>query len=238
MEIRYESDRAGRDFVFDNDWDVCIPVSYTQLGETLIVSAFPEVLPALRRQLNRPDAGDPFARSALTEMWRLLAPYLAEWGYRDDRFRAGWGHILRIDPETPCPRPKNTDSRPLTAEDESHNRTTYDFAATAACGRLMYGIERDGGIVSCAVSHCAPGECGPVVEVGVETIPAARGQGMATANLRALSAELLSRGYTVEYRCRHSNRASLSVARAAGFLPVGRFYHYVTRRVPDADRAK
>lgn len=99
---------------------------------------------------------------------------------------------------------------------------------------LAVGYLENGEVVSVAVTHTAPDETEPggTVEIGVETIPAARGRGYALDCLRAVTGILLSRGLVPEYRSVRSNRASARVAQKAGYLPAGEACYLLMRRNP------
>ncbi len=68
------------------------------------------------------------------------------------------------------------------------------------------------------------------VEISVECAREFRGRGYATSCAVSLSAELLKRGYTVSYKCRHTNEPSVKVAEKAGFAEVGMEYNFVCYR--------
>lgn len=70
----------------------------------------------------------------------------------------------------------------------------------------------------------------PQIEISVECARAYRGQGLATSCAAALAGELLRRGYTVSYKCRHTNAASARVAEKAGFKESGMQYSFVCYR--------
>ena len=227
---RFVSDEEGRDFVFENEWDTCIPVSFeTDAQGGLVVTCFPELTDLLVPHFAR-FRRDPFSQEALAALWELLAPFMRRWGYTDDRFRDRWGYILRLSPGMSV-LPSDGSSRRLTQADETGNQTTFDLDTSLEEGLLAYGTEEAGRILSVAITHAPVPDEPSVTEVGVETIPSARRRGFAAANLAALSADLLSRGHTVEYRCQRYNRASKKTAEKVGFVPTGRYYFYVGRRV-------
>ena len=216
-------------FVFENEWDTVIPISFTHTPEQgTVLTAFPQVEKVARAFLDRYE-NDPTSDEALHFLFEGLAPYMEKWGYHDDRFRDRWGYVLRADGVSAIPTPC-VQVVPLVAADEEGNETTYDLEATCETGCLGYGVKVDGKLVSLAVTHESPEECETVVEVGVETIPAMRGKGFATACLAALAKDLITCGMTVEYRCQRYNEASRHVALAAGFRVTGRYYYYVGRR--------
>jgi len=228
--VRFVADGEGRDFVFENDWDTCIPVSFEDTADGgLTVACFPELTGLLRPHFER-HADDPFSAEALRGLWTMLAPFLAEWGYADDRFRDRWGYILRFTPEMPVALPPDDRIRPLTAADEDINHTTFDLESSADAGLVACGAEENGKIVSLAITHTPPEDM-DVVEVGVETIPSARKKGLASASLAALTRQLTEAGHTVEYRCQRYNRASRRTAQRVGFADCGRYYFYVCRKL-------
>ena len=228
---RIITDEEGAAFVFENEWDTAIPFSFTDTPEDgLVITVFPEVRPVAEEFLAR-FAARPTSAAAFSFLFAELSPYMSKWGYQDDRFRDRWGYILRCDtPPAPVENAGNLSTFVLKEVDEKRNRTTYDLRETCRAGCVGYGIAENGKIVSLAVTHDAPPDTG-TVEVGVETIPAARHRGYASACLRALARDLCARGLTVEYRCGKHNAASRRTALAASFRQVGRYYYYIGRRV-------
>ncbi len=67
-------------------------------------------------------------------------------------------------------------------------------------------------------------------EISVECAVGYRGRGYATSCAAALAKELCTRGYTVSYKCRHTNAASARVAEKAGFTETSMEYNFVCYR--------
>ncbi len=218
-------DDEGEQFVFENDWDTVIPVSIETLYGESAVTVFPTVSEIVEKAL-LPYENDLYSDEALAALFDALLPYMEEWGYEDDRFRDRWGYVLRGN----TPKAEHARAKRLRAADEARNETTYDIRETVLDGRWAFGIAEGGNIVSLAVTHMPVTDALRRVEVGVETIPSARGKGYAKACLAALMEALREKGIEVEYRCQRYNRASLSVARGAGLSEVGRYYYYVGRK--------
>ena len=230
MKIRYEIDADSRDFVLENRWDTAVPVSYEQYEDgTLYVTCYPDVEQAVRTVLEI-YGEDPFSDAALAALWEAVDPFFAEHRYHTDRFRDRWGHILRLRAEDLDVSLVQDTTRPLTAEDDPHNRTTYDLTASIENDYLAYGTLIDGEVVSASVTNEPVDGEGGLIEVGLETAPAYRRRGYALSNLAALSAELIRRGYVPEYRCLRYNEASLRSALRVGYRQAGKFYDYVGRR--------
>lgn len=60
-----------------------------------------------------------------------------------------------------------------------------------------------------------------LADLGVITLPAFRGRGLATRTVRAISAQAIADGYEPQYRCQLDNAASIALAAAAGFARFG-----------------
>jgi GNAT superfamily N-acetyltransferase len=60
-----------------------------------------------------------------------------------------------------------------------------------------------------------------LADLGVVTLPAYRGKGLARVTVRALSAAALEQGYEPQYRCQLDNAPSVALARSAGFSRFG-----------------
>ncbi len=68
------------------------------------------------------------------------------------------------------------------------------------------------------------------LEISVECAVGHRGRGYASSCAAALAKELTARGYTVSYKCRHTNEASARVAAKAGFTETSMEYNFVCYR--------
>lgn len=224
-------DREGEEFVFTNDWDILIPVEIEQTPEKgLVLTVIPR-LKKLGREFLRKFANHPFSGEALEWLRTEIAGVSADWGYPVGRHSVRHCRIFRF-PAGSEPLSPLSGGRPLTADDEARNRTTFDLAETVSDGRLCFGQIEGEEVVSVAVTHASPDEREPggLLEIGVETIPAARRRGYAVSCLSGLTALVLSRGLVPEYRCAFSNVGSAKTARAAGYLQIGEACSFVLRR--------
>ncbi|KQY44564.1 GNAT family N-acetyltransferase [Cellulomonas sp. Root137] len=77
--------------------------------------------------------------------------------------------------------------------------------------------ERDGAFGAMAFSSFRSGS---QIELGIETAPDARRQGLATAVARRMITDTLLQGLTPVWSCRASNAGSYRLARTLGFVPV------------------
>lgn len=229
MRMEFHACPEEEAFVLENEWDIAIPVNIEEMHGVMHISCFPCCEEEVRQWAAR-YAQDLLSPQALRALWRTLAPFARRTGYRAERHRERWGYILH----NPAPAVAASPAYRLCATDEAHNRTTYDLEATAEDGRLAYGVAVDGAVVSVAVAHAPLPVPGKTLEVGVETVPAYRGQGYATFCLQSIAREIVASGAVPEYRCYADNLASLAVARKAGFSVDGRYYYYVLRKVRNA----
>lgn len=224
-------DREGEKFVFTNDWDVLIPAEIERTPEKgLILTVIPLLRDVGRRFLSR-YADRPFSREALSWLRDEIAPICAERGYLTTRHSVRHCRIFRF-PAGAEPLSPLSGGRPLTADDEEENRTTFDLIETVSDGRLCFGQIEGGKVVSVAVTHASPDERAPggLLEIGIETIPAARRRGYAVSCLSGLTALIRARGLVPEYRCTFSNVGSAKTARAAGYRQIGEACSFVLRR--------
>ena len=113
---------------------------------------------------------------------------------------------------------------------------THSSAEIAAAGGR--GILRDGVLVSAA--WAMPDTAGDegTREVALETAPAYRRQGLATAAAAALLCDLLSAGCQPIYRCAERNIASMALAHSLGLRRVGTEYAPAFRRIVSSGRAE
>ena len=219
----FHCDRDDESFVLENKWDVAIPVSFSVIDGECHLSCYPSVEREVRA-FYRHHKDDLFSDAALSELWDRLDFFFVKHGYEPDRFRDRFGYVFRGTAE------ESPIARRLSACDEDINETTYDIKASVNDGREAFGVEKNGKIVSVAVTHTPIEDGLSLVEVGVETAPGFRKMGYATAALSALSASLSSRGIVTEYRCLRYNTGSYRVAEAAGLHLKGMFYYYVGRK--------
>ena len=105
---------------------------------------------------------------------------------------------------------------------------THSSAELAAAGG--WGILREGQLVSAAWSLVDTAGNVNAREIALETAPAYRRQGLASAAASALICDLLSAGQRPIYRCSEDNAASLAVACAIGLRRVGTEYAPAFRR--------
>jgi RimJ/RimL family protein N-acetyltransferase len=119
------------------------------------------------------------------------------------------------------------DTRQLT---ETNAGAFADFAAQAPADDLdeafveldhwlVFGTFVDEQLVSAASMY--PWQGTHLADLGVITLPAYRGQGLAKATVRAISAQALRQGYEPQYRCQLDNASSVALARSAGFVQFG-----------------
>lgn len=80
----------------------------------------------------------------------------------------------------------------------------------------------DGDRLVCAASM-VPWQESPLADLGVLTLPDARGRGHARAVVAAIADHAVAAGYEPQYRCQTDNRASVALARSSGFEPLGQW---------------
>ena len=114
--------------------------------------------------------------------------------------------------------------RPATAADFAWPGTVVpagywpDAGAFLAAGGGVVA-ERDGVVGAMAFTAFRDGVH---QEIGIETDPAHRRQGLAGAAAAALVAQVVAAGRTPVWSCREGNAGSVALARALGFVPVSR----------------
>ena len=114
--------------------------------------------------------------------------------------------------------------RPATAADFAWPGTVVpagywpDAGAFLAAGGGVVA-ERDGVVGAMAFTAFRDGVD---QEIGIETDPAHRRQGLAGAAAAALVAQVVAAGRTPVWSCREGNAGSVALARALGFVPVSR----------------
>lgn len=87
----------------------------------------------------------------------------------------------------------------------------------------------DGDRIVCAASMLRWRES-PLGDLGVLTLPEARGRGLGRAVVRAIADHAVAAGLEPQYRCQTDNLASVALARSAGFESLG---EWEVIRTPD-----
>lgn len=73
------------------------------------------------------------------------------------------------------------------------------------------------------VASMVPWRDGLIADLGVLTLPDARGHGHARAVVSAITDHAIAMGFEPQYRCQTDNRASIALAKSAGFVSFGRW---------------
>jgi RimJ/RimL family protein N-acetyltransferase len=84
---------------------------------------------------------------------------------------------------------------------------------------LVYGTFSGDDLV--AIGSAYPWRGTRLADIGVITLPAYRGRGLAKRVVRAIAGDALSQGYQPQYRCQLDNLASIALAGSAGFARFG-----------------
>lgn len=115
------------------------------------------------------------------------------------------------------------DRNPLAAEQFAWLGRTWGGAAQLAESGRAWGAFRGGRLVSVA---CTYFEGTAYEDITAATLPEHRGQGLASACVSALGAEVAARGRTATWTCSHDNHAARRLARTAGFRLAREYVEY------------
>lgn len=179
------------------------------------------------RVVVRPDVAEVlgsryFGATSVADLQRDFAAAGIALHSADHLFYLPVDHALR---EQDCTAP----ARELTEAD----RALFDIFYNAASEQdredafveldhwAVAGCIDQGRLVS-AASMCLWADS-PVADLGVLTLPHARGKGFARAVVRTINAMARQRGYEPQYRCQIDNHASVALAKSCGFAPYGRW---------------
>ena len=147
------------------------------------------------------------------------------WGYAADIKRKGlWLYNFETRDESDLDTSLiREDSQMLGNWKKFRNKTTFDLDMQAMQYLRCAVTVQDGDIVSIAGENMRFDEA--VTEIGCETNPHYRRQGMAVSNVVLLTQKLLEDNNSVQYNCSCRNATSRGVAERAGFTEVGRSFY-------------
>ncbi len=238
--IRLDCD--GEDFVFNNDWDLAVPIVVRKSdGGQMYIEVYPSYEDAAR-EFESLFQDDPFSDGALRFIWDRIGRDMETRGYNDEKkFRDRFYYNYVIKDPSQIKRDVILPQTVRLTEDSSRglkNRTTFEIEAYIEEDIPAY-IKIEGGEivaisaknVSCSGDFDADPDCVCANEISVETAVGFRGRGYGASCAAALSAELSSNaGSYVLYESDMKNTASQRVAEKVGFFRYGRCYYYVLRR--------
>ena len=218
-------------FVLKNKLEVAVPLEVWEVEGELTVRVWPR-LKALARKYLAIYKQDPFSEEAVRYLTEGGTPYLHKKGYHLDPAVERREHILYGSKEEQ-PIPYGIEVAPLSREviEQYENLTEYDLPLTLEAGILAYVAIVEGKIVSIAATNEPLEEGQYATEIGVETAPAYRGKGYATACVKALSWHLAKENMDTEAHIECDNHASLAVFEKAGYTKAGRVFYLVGERI-------
>ncbi len=215
--------------------DIAVPFSLTRpvSGGEAEITVYEPFYGIAEAFLQRYGA-DPFSDAAIAFLKENLCEPMHRYGFRlakdiDNRIQT---FVMR-DPAATAVDAVTENTRIVSSAEDltgMNNLTTHrieldgedpdDIAAvTVAEGRILaYAMLND----------VFDGE--EYVEISVECALGHRGSGYASSCAALLARELCARGYTVSYKCRHTNAASARVAEKAGFTKESMEYNFVCYR--------
>lgn len=205
-----------------------VPVSYACVGEKVVVSVYPSARSCVSAFFEKYCSADAlFSDAAFADLDGILRPYLAQHNYRPATFPSRFGISLVQDNAVCVPtEPIMADTVRMTDTMGSmKNLTSMRAADCAARGAFAQMVN---GEIVCIASVNRVSGSERCAEIGVECAPGYRRRGYASSCVCALTRMLCEEGHVVLYRHYHTNLGSAAVARAAGFVPVGRFFSYTS----------
>ena len=220
-------------------WGGSIDQSEAAGGGSRFTLAIDPDLPANRPvSLLRPAGGGAIATMRPEVAERLLPPartQVTEAGFRaalttadltlhdpDHLFYLAEPARTELLAETPRPHTRHltTDSAQEFAEFEAAAvAQDLDEARVELDHWLVVGAFCEDDLV--CVGSAYPWRESRLADIGVLTLTPYRGKGFARAVVRAMSAQIITRGYEPQYRCQLTNTASAKAAAAAGFSAFG-----------------
>lgn len=215
--------------------DIAVPIEILRRADEPEpeITVYGQFLP-IAEEFVRLYGDEPFSDEAILFLKRCLTAPMREYGFSPSRDIDSRIRLFRLD---------DAGRIPASAILPQTKIVSGADGVSALCNLTTHALEMDpedpddisavclteGAIAAYATENDAIfGE--EEIEISVECAPAFRGQGLATSCAALLSDELIRRGYTVTYKCRHVNASSAAVARKAGFEEIGMQYSFVCYR--------
>ncbi len=171
------------------------------LGKAIVVTATPDILPFLRDQLRDRFRDDAFSLPFVFGQAMYYLPDLA----RMPVIALPDGFTLELCEKEDMPR--------VYAHEGFRNAVSYDLNHPRP--DMVALIAKDGDTVVGMAGVSA--DCARLWQIGIDVLPAYRGQGIATALVSELTRETLRRGFIPYYGTSSANIPSQRVAHRAGY---------------------
>ncbi len=228
LKIVYE-DADLEEFALGEDSDVAVPISVSEDADGAVTVTVYSRFAKEAEEFAKKYESDPFSARALDFIDSAFAPPMSGYGFRFEREYDQT--LLTFTSSGKTEKSGKTVYIGTQAELEKYEfMTAGDFEIDDGdpCD-AAFAVVEDGKIVSVAAVNDYSDD--GAVEINVETAPAFRGRGFATAAVSALASYLEGLGERVTYKCRKSNAASVKVAEKAGMKYAGKAFNYVCYRI-------
>ena len=216
------------------DGDIAVPFSVTKpMDGPCSITVYAPFL-GIAEEFERLYGDDPFTDSAVAFLKENLTEPMFRYGFKptrdiDNRIRT----FLIRDMADVNACAVLADTRIIGGADEIGglvNLTTHvlEMDADDPDDISAIAVEDEKIIAYATLNDVFEGE--DFLEISVECAVGYRRKGHASSCAAALAKELCARGYTVSYKCRHTNTASARVAQKAGFTETSMEYNFVCYR--------
>ena len=228
MIINKYTIEADPDFPIQERFNVLVPLNFTLASDGKLSIWCYESTAALAQSFADNFAGSEeelFSDDSFDWIYREYANIIDSWGYAADLKRKGvwlFNYEARDESELDTSLIRE-DSLMLGDWRKYRNKTTFNLDMQARQYLRCAVTVQDGDIVSIAGENMRFDEA--VTEIGCETNPHYRCQGMAASNVVLLTQKLLEDNNRVQYNCSCKNRTSQGIAERAGFTQVGKSYY-------------
>ena len=228
MIINRYTIEADPDFPIQERFNVLVPLNYNLTNDGNLSIWCYESTAELAQRFADEYADDDdrlFSDDAFDWIYREYADIVDSWGYAPDIRRKGvwlYNYEARDESELDTSLVRE-DSRMLGDWRKFKNKTSFDLDMQARQYLRCAVTVQDGCIVSIAGENMRFDEA--VTEIGCETNPGFRRQGMAVSNVVLLTQKLLEDNNKVQYNCSCRNETSRGVAERAGFTQTGRSFY-------------
>ena len=159
-------DKDGEEFIRESRFDIAVPIHVELFGGDVKIFAYP-FAKKLCEEYEERFKDDWFSDEALDFLREGCKDFCDELGYKEEKFPKNWGYNFLCDQNT---ADENIQCERIRRDGKYKNLTTFNIAECLAYERVIYGVVKEGQIVSVAVTSESVRQANEIIEIGTDTM--------------------------------------------------------------------